>query len=179
MNFESSISARQGAELQQAEEEAWFVYLLAEADVHRAEASYRRALTKFLKADERFLEVVTAALSTPTAPGSVEAVAKLMDGRQRSAAAVDAKRPAWIDAVRRWEEADAAWKAARERMCGESSREPLTRPFVRSAPEAPGSKCRDALRPDMSVSTRSAAEVKRGPEQPGGPLGPRIARTGP
>ena len=91
MRHESSTSARRVSELEQAEQKAEYVRLLAEEALERAEAAYWRAVASFLKADERYLEALAAASFEGTPSGIVETLARRMRERARAVKAVERK----------------------------------------------------------------------------------------
>ena len=100
MRYESSTSAWRASELEQAEQEAEYVRLLAEEALERAEAAYRRAVTSFLRADERYLEELAAASHEETAPGIVEPLARRVKERTRAVEGVKRRRVELEEAAR-------------------------------------------------------------------------------
>ena len=92
MRHESSASARRASELEQAEQEAEYVRLLAEEGLERAETAYRRAVTSFLRADERYLEALAAASLEETPSSIVEMLARRLKERARAIEAVKRRR---------------------------------------------------------------------------------------
>lgn len=92
MRHESSTSARRASELEQAEQEAEYVCLLAEEALECAEAAHRRAVASFLRADERYLEALAAASLEEAPPGIVETLARRVKQRARAIEAAKRRR---------------------------------------------------------------------------------------
>ena len=92
MRHESSTSARRASELEQAEQEAEYVRLLAEEALERAETAYRRAVTSFLRADERYLEALAAASHQEAPPDLTETLVRRVKERARVIDVVESRR---------------------------------------------------------------------------------------
>ncbi len=92
MRHESSNSALRSSELEQVAQEADYVRLLREEEVERIETALRRAVAVFLKADERYLEMLAAARLPEAPPGIVNILARRLNERARAVAAVERRR---------------------------------------------------------------------------------------